>query len=256
MKTIVVANQKGGVGKTTLAVHLACRAHERGARVLMIDLDSQASLTRYFDGGGTGEPQTASACLFNGADYQPDTLTERLALLRADIRLTDADKADAVAAGRQLRAALRAMRGTYDVCIIDTPPGGGSLLFGGLSAAGAVVIPTSTGRMELDGAQAVSQTIDKVRQTANPELQVLGIQPVKINSRSAIGLARLHALRVAHGAAVLPDVLMQRAAVQRAADAGRIVWLGTKGSSHLAAAREWLRACDSILDKAGVQHHG
>ncbi|CAZ90399.1 ParA-like (IncC) ATPase [Thiomonas arsenitoxydans] len=256
MKTIVVANQKGGVGKTTLAVHLACRAHERGARVLMIDLDSQASLTRYFDGAGQGGDTAAAASLFNGSAYAPDTLTERLALLRADIRLTDADKADALAAGRHLRAALRAVGAGYDVCVIDTPPGGGSLLFGGLAGANAVVIPTSTGRMELDGAQAVSQTIDKVRQSANPQLQVLGIQPVKINSRSAVSLARLHALRVAHGAAVLPDVLMQRNAVQRAADAGRIVWLGTKGSSHLAAAREWQRACDSILDKAGVQQNG
>jgi chromosome partitioning protein len=254
MKTIVIANQKGGVGKTTLAVHLACRAHERGARVLMIDLDSQASLSRYFDGAGQGGEDSAAACLFNGAAYQPDTLTERLSLLRADLRLIDADKADAVSAGRHLRAALRAVGAAYDVCIVDTPPGGGSLLFGGLAGANAVVIPTSTGRMELDGAQAVSRTIDKVRESVNPGLHVLGFQPVKINSRSAVALARLHALRVSHGAAVLPDVLMQRAAVQRAADAGRIVWLGTKGSSHLTAGREWVRACDAILDKAGVQH--
>lgn len=249
MRIITVANQKGGVGKTTLSAHLVYHAQEHGRRVLVIDLDAQANLSHTFARAktGGGKPLAASA-LFreDKPGAQPAEVSPGIFLVEADAALVDVDGQAALAlvAGR----AIRALAQGYDLCIIDTPPSFGVRQMAGLVAADAVITPIGIGLYELDGVAALLETIRAVRTKGyNPRLQHLGLLPIKINERSKLESETLAGLRKAYGKHVTPYSLPERTAVKTATARGRPVWLGTKGESHLKAAREWRTACSNIL---------
>lgn len=247
MKILAVANQKGGVGKSTLTVHLAYAALESGLRVLLVDMDKQGSLSLTFaEGAATG---LVASKLFDAEpnEVQPQTLTDKLAIIRADTGLLAIDKAENKVI-RRPGAALRRYAQDYDLCLIDTPPLLGVRLMASLAASDYVVTPVSVGLYELAGVADLMQTIHVVRtQGFNPRLKHVGILPMKTNTRSTEEREGLAALRERYGAAILPEVLPERAAVRKAIAKRRPVWLATKGAGHWIAGQEWRAACDSVL---------
>lgn len=251
MKILAVANQKGGVGKSTLTVHLAYAALESGLRVLLVDMDKQGSLSLTFaaaEGAATG---LVASKLFDAEpnEAQPQTLTDKLAIIRADTGLLAIDKAENQVI-RRPGAALRRYAQDYDLCLIDTPPLLGVRLMASLAASDFVVTPVSVGLYELAGVADLMQTIHVVRtQGFNPRLKHVGILPMKTNTRSSAEREALVALRERYGAAILPEVLPERAAVRKAIATRRPVWLATKGAGHWIAAQEWRAACDSVLGR-------
>jgi len=251
MKILAIANQKGGVGKSTLTVHLAYAALESGMRVLLVDLDKQGSLSLTFNQSADDAPGLVASSLFNAepSTDNPQVISESLAIIRADPGLLSVDKAENQVMRRPGQA-LKRFAADFDLCLIDTPPLLGVRLMAGLAAADAVLTPVSVGLYELAGVADLMQTIHVIRtQGFNPRLRHLGILPMKTNNRSTEEREGLAALRARYGAAILPDALPERAAVRKAIAKRVPVWLNTRGEGHLKAGREWRAACTAILNK-------
>jgi len=248
MKILAVANQKGGVGKSTLAVHLAYAAEEQGLRVLLVDMDKQGSLSLSFPALEGVKPGLLASSLYGSAvALLPERLSDTLSIVRADPALLAIDKAENEVI-RRPGPLLRGFTKDYDLCIIDTPPLLGVRLMASLAAADYVVTPVSVGLYELAGVADLMQTIHVVRtQGFNQRLKHVGILPMKTNTRSEDEAEALAALRERYGSAILPETLPERAPVRKAIARRQPVWKNTKGEGHLTAAREWRAACASIL---------
>ncbi len=251
MIVLSVANQKGGVGKSTFTVHLAYAALEAGLRVLLVDMDKQASLSLTFTAPEGLAAGLLASHLYNAepSEDKPQMLTDRLGIVRADNALLSIDKAENQVIRRPGQV-LRRFANDFDICLIDTPPLLGVRLMASLAASDYVVTPVSVGLYELAGVADLMQTIHVVRtQGFNPRLRHVGILPMKTNNRSKEEREGLNELRSRYGAAILPEILPERAPVRKAIAKRVPVWVGTKGEGHLKAAQEWRAACESVLGR-------
>ena len=176
-RTIAVANQKGGVGKTTTAINLATALAACGQRVLVVDLDPQGNATTSFGideaarrhGSyqmitGTGE-FAACETIVPGLHIMPTSVD----LVGAELELVDVDRRE-----YRLRTALETYRQRYDYIFIDCPPALGLLTLNGLAAAEAVLVPLQCEFFALEGLSHLMQTIDSVRDLFNATLEIQG----------------------------------------------------------------------------------
>ena len=194
-KIITVTNQKGGVGKTTTASALVSGLHERGARVLGIDLDPQGNLG-FTLGLDIGQVNTVYDVL-NGTlpIEQAIYRTEYGDILPSDIMLSTAEMAfNAPRREFILEQHLRAVRDNYDFIIIDTPPALNILTINAYVCSNALIVPMEAEILSLVGVTQLQETIETVRSTFNPDLKVLGIllnkfTPRFILSREVLDLA-------------------------------------------------------------------
>jgi chromosome partitioning protein len=248
MKTLVVANQKGGVGKSTLAAHVAYAAAEAKKRVLLVDMDRQGSMTLTFGViPETGRNLRASDLFSAEPQKHPlRVLNKYQTLIGADQALAEVPRMsnDAV---RHPAVALRRLADKFDICVIDTPPGLSTVLVGALAAADMVVTPMPVGLYEMDGVAELFATIKSVKRGLNPALRKSSILLMKTNTRSKAETAALEQLREAFGDAILKDSLPERAAVRTAVLNRVPVWENPRGVTHEKAAAEWQKATKSIL---------
>lgn len=192
-ETIVVANQKGGVAKTTTAVNLAASLAQLGERVLLIDLDPQGNATSASGIERHELEQSVCELLLGESDFAATCITAESAgydVLPANADLTAAEVALLqVEAGNQvLRQALAGMGREYGFMILDCPPSLNMLTVNALVAANWVLIPMQCEYYALEGLSALLETIEGVREQANPELAILGIVRTMFDPRA--GLSR------------------------------------------------------------------
>lgn len=250
MKILSVANQKGGMGKTPLSVHVAYAANEKGLRVLLADFDEQGSLSLSFPKEEEGGFIKASNLFMDDGIKLPiEKLASGISIIRADDRLEFVN-----GAGKQLiknpAAFFAQYKDDFDLCVIDTPPSLGVCLKGALCASNFVITPTKVGLYELSGVRKLMDTIQSIRVNfGNPRLKHIGILPTLIDTSSSIEMDALHELQAARPKSVLPFHLPVRASLKQAAMRRKPIWVGTRGGGHLAAAREWSAACATILNK-------
>jgi chromosome partitioning protein len=183
-RVLAVTNQKGGVGKTTTVANLGAALADAGARVLLIDLDPQCSLTLSF--GLRPSEVAASSCeLLADPDADPrgavvalDGPEGALDLVPASRRLGDLEPrlAQATAKELYLREALAPVAGDYGIVLVDTPPNLGVLTINALAAAGGVLVPLQPEFLPLQGLGDLSATIAVLRRyRINPDLAITGV---------------------------------------------------------------------------------
>jgi len=180
---IAVANQKGGIGKTTTSLALADALNMQGKKVLYIDLDPQCNGTGNYrakvDGVGT-----LYDLLVNG-DTDCIQTTERGDIIAGDPLLKEAAKViDGAAATFKLKKGLTDIRNRYDYIILDTPPALSILLTNALTAADKVIIPLTADLFGLQGLTQLHDTITEVQEFTNPDLKVDGLLLVKYKERT------------------------------------------------------------------------
>ena len=182
-KVIAIVNQKGGTGKTTTTVNLGCALSKLGNKVLIIDFDSQASLTYYM--GIQEMPKGSMADVIFGDKLLSEIIIEKEGVSIAPAGLDLADAELSLASYKKRSEVLKfAMRGAvrmFDYILIDCGPSLSILSVNAMNAAGSIIIPLELEVLALQGLQLITQTLQRVRKSFNPNLKVLGVLLLKVD---------------------------------------------------------------------------
>lgn len=250
MKTLVTANQKGGVGKTSTLVHLAFDFFERGLKVAVIDLDTQANASYTLQAFQSG--QVASA-LFSGAAFALDVPENgpHMALIESDAALANLEKISLAQAGQHFREAIGALDTQgFDVCLIDTAPSLGVSMAAALLAADYVLSPIELEAYSIQGIKKMVTTLVNVRK-ANPKLQFLGMVPSKVDARNPRHVRHLQELELAYPKLMIPAGVGLRSSIADALASGIPVWKIKKTAARKAA-KEVRALADHVFTKMEI----
>lgn len=192
-KVIALANQKGGVGKTTTAVNLSAALAEKGKKILLIDSDAQGNAT-----SGLGiKIEKGGKTLYNViTEEEPmssaivKTAYERLYVCPSDVELSGAEieLVDAPDRAHRLKNALSGIKNDYDFVLIDCPPSLGLVTLNALAAADTVLVPIQCEFYALEGLALLTGTIKRVKKSINPDIEFEGVLLTMFNGRANLSI--------------------------------------------------------------------
>jgi chromosome partitioning protein len=247
-RVFVVANQKGGVGKTSIAVNLCASLAHYGRRALLVDLDPQGNAT-------TGSGIDKSACdktvygvllgeyplaeAVRACEGRYDIVPSNRELAGAEVELIAMDDRE-----YRLREALAPIAGQYDFVVIDCPPALNMLTVNGFTAADAVIIPMQCEYYALEGLSDLVGTLRRVKQNLNPRIEIEALVRTMYDPRSTLTIQVSDELKRHYGDKVFDTVIPRNIRIAEAPSFGKPVLLhdpASKGAiAHLQFARELL----------------
>jgi chromosome partitioning protein len=226
MRIYCVANQKGGVGKTTTTVNLAAGLAQTGRRVLLVDLDPQGNATM---GSGIDkraldpsvyqvllEASTVAEALRPSPHGGYQVLGANRELAGAEVELVELDRRE-----KRLKTALLAVRDDYDFVLIDCPPSLSMLTLNGLCAAHGVIVPMQCEYFALEGLSDLVNTIKQVHANLNPDLQIIGLLRVMFDPRITLQQQVSEQLKAHFGSKVFNTVIPRNVRLAEAPSYGQ-----------------------------------
>ena len=248
---IALANQKGGVAKTTSTVNLGAALREHDLRVLAVDVDPQGNLTMSQGIDTEGLEKSMYDVLVHRTPIDEIIHRRELDVVAATIDLAGAEMALSTMIGREraLHRALDAVRERYDYILIDTPPSLGLLTINALTASEAVIVPVQCEYLSLRGLLQLERTLEMIRENLNPDVRIMGILPTLFDARTHHGKESIEVLRENFGDLVFDTVVRKTIKFAEAPVGGTSVLKydprGRGAESYRALAREVLNGRSS-----------
>jgi len=247
--TIAVTNQKGGVGKTTTAVNLAAYLSEKHT-VLLVDLDPQGNAT-----SGLGLPNSEGLTTYNvllGEARLDEAVREtnrpNLYILPTNANLAAAEVELVDIAHREFRLREALKNADYDYIIIDCPPALGLLTVNALTAADSLLIPVQTEYYALEGLGQLLSTVQRVRQTVNPSLDLLGVLLTMFDKRTSLSEQVMQELQAHFSEKVFQTVIPRNVRLAEAPSFGKTIIEHDKWSK---GARAYKQLAKEVMKRVG-----
>ena len=250
MLIFAVTNQKGGSGKTTTAVNLGAALGERGKRVLLVDLDSQASASSWLGVNDAGKE--ILEVFTEGRDLLSlvrETAAPGVDLIAASSWLVGVEKAMAGEVGGEtiFRKALAALpRGRWDFVLMDCPPSLGFLALSALVAAHEVLVPVETRVMALKGMADLVRTVERIQERLNPKLELSAVLACRVDSRTNLSGEVVDRLRSRFGKRVLKAMVRENVRLAEAPSFAQPITVYAPGS---AGAEDYRAVAQELLGR-------
>jgi chromosome partitioning protein len=250
-QVIAIANQKGGVGKTTTAINLAGALEEQGYRVLCIDMDPQANLTAGLGVNLNTVEQSMADVLADGRATLGEVIRPTdsagidIAPANIDLASTEGELFTALGREQVLRDALEGQVDAYDYVLIDCPPNLGLLTVNGLVAANSVIIPVQTQYYAMKGLNNLVKVINMIRMKLNRDLRILGLLPTFYDGRTNLARDMLDELRVVGDHHVFTSIVRNTVKLGEAPLAGRPI---TSYAGASEAARTYRELAREVIE--------
>lgn len=251
MKTVCVANQKGGVGKTAIAVHLAFKLADRGYKVLYIDLDPQANGSKTLESFSVG---MVASSLFSCSPALPSidfdaSESRQISLISADPVMADIERKEPSIIV-DFKQNLERISEQFDYCVIDTPPTMGLRITAALIVSDYVLSPIELEEYSIDGIEKMLKTIFGIKEKWNPDLQFLGMLANRFSVKSFEQKNAFMTLASKYSHLIIKAKIAGRVAVPRALKKKMPVWDHPDGKE---SGEEFAKAFDLIFEKMGVK---
>lgn len=258
-RVLAVANQKGGVGKTTTAVNLAASLAHLGQETLLIDMDPQANLTSGLGIAREGLTRHVYHALLDGVGLEEvlqesgvewlDVVPSHMDLYGAEVELVGVENRES-----RLAQALSRFQRAYKYVLIDCPPALNLLTLNALTAADAVLIPMPCEYYALEGLSMLVRTIEKIRAGLNPRLELEGVLVTMFDGRSNLSQQVLAEIKKFFGAKVYQTAIPRNVRLAEAPSHGQPALVYDRQSSGAAAyltfAREFLERHGAVVPAA------